>query len=937
MQNLPARARPGCESAIKKPIAGSWPLTSLIAKKGEEMAKKNKSQEMAQSIIGALKDGTAPWTKPWTPDNSAVPHNPVTGTRYRGVNFLYLSMQGKPDPRWVTFNQARKKGWQVKRGSKGTTVQFWQFEKDKKTVDDEGKTVTQRVKLERPLLRHYYVFNGSDIEGMPELTVDPKINNEWERHDRAENILRKSGAEIEHISGDRAAYYPVQDNIQLPKKGQFDTPDKYYATALHELGHWTGHKSRLDRDLMNVFGSQDYAREELRAEIASYMLGMQLGIGHDPGQHLSYLDSWITYLEDHPTEIFKACTDAEKIQTFIMDLELEHKQEQEATMERENPYYIVTDDSLTGLSPDGQLNRDIRADDLVRFDDPASALQAALQAKQTHREQLEGTEVFVYQVLPPDDLQEKPVLVTGTPQKMKAMWDKNIGGEFPENILSDEVRAMPGMPESQVNKLTGRRFISFFAGQEMDAAGNINLELQQALQRGTTIGVLRFENALEKSLAEKSKINMQELNSAGIDGIIFTEDGKPVVALATDKKQLHKGMYQAVKGLEKTFLNVPYEDKDRAKELGALWSKPAKSWYIPEGLDSTPFARWQHSVTGDNPQQQFADFIRNMGGNLQGELPQMDGKLHRIPEKGAKPGNKNIAYLGYLDGVPAGYVKNFRGGEKKWKMSGVVLTNEDRTRLKKEGLEKKARREKKRQELYNQTAKESEAFTRALPTATGKENYFSDKNLVLSATGAKTDSRGNIILPMKDVAGKQWSHLTLQPNGFKQILKDSRLQGTFALVGAKNLDEIKGDFNLAEGYSTAATIHEATGQSVLITGTGNNLKHVARALRNRHPERNIFILADDDKYLTDQGKMNTGRVQSQEAARAVGGHAIYPDFAGAKTSKERTDFRDMAKMRGKQMVADYIAAQKDLARSGKKIEREQKKEQKEELAAVAER
>ena len=156
------------------------------------MAKKNKSHDMAQSIIDALKDGTAPWIKPWTADNSVVPHNPVTGTRYKGVNFLYLSMQGKPDPRWVTFNQAQKKDWQVKKGSKGTTVQFWQFEKDKKTINDEGKTVTERVKLERPLLRHYYVFNASDIEGMPEMAVDPKINNEWERHDRAENILKTS-------------------------------------------------------------------------------------------------------------------------------------------------------------------------------------------------------------------------------------------------------------------------------------------------------------------------------------------------------------------------------------------------------------------------------------------------------------------------------------------------------------------------------------------------------------------------------------------------------------------------------------------------------------------------------------------------------------------------------------------------------------------------
>ncbi|MCK5229472.1 MAG: hypothetical protein KAR13_04350, partial [Desulfobulbaceae bacterium] len=516
-----------------------------------------------------------------------------------------------------------------------------------------------------------------------ELTVDPKVNNEWERHDRAENILQQSDAKIEHVGGDKAAYYPIQDNIKLPQKGQFDTPDKYYATALHELGHWTGHASRLDRPLSNVFGSQDYAREELRAEIASYMVGMQLGIGHDPGQHLAYVDSWIRDLEDHPTEIFKACSDAEKIQSFVMNFEQEQKQNRN----KEDTMEIVTAEGLTM-----------------------------------------------------------------------------------EEIMGDT-----GSGYQPKNELTGKRyhlsrFVSFYANQELDAAGNINLELQQALRKNTAAGVLRFENAIEKNLAEQSKINMQELNRAGVDGVILTKDGKPFIAIATDKKQLHKGMYQAAKGLEKNYLAVPFADIDQAKQLGALWDKPAKTWYIPEGLDGKPFARWErgHSVTADNPQQQFADFIHGMGGNLQGETPQMDGKLHRIPEIGAKPGNKHIAYVGYLDGVPAGWVKNFRGGETKWKMTGVVLTDDDRARLKKEGQKKKTQREKDRQEIYTQKAKESKKITDKLTPATGKEAYFADKGISIKNPNVKIDPKGNIVVSMRDIFGKQWSHQTLQCNGFKQ-------------------------------------------------------------------------------------------------------------------------------------------------------------------------
>lgn len=892
------------------------------------MAKKNKSQDMAQDIIESLKNGTAPWVKPWAADQNIIPHNPISGTRYKGVNSIYLTMQGKPDPRWVTFNQAQKKGWQVKKGTKGTTVQFWQFEKDKKTKDESGKIVTEKVKLERPLLRHYYVFNASEIDGVPELEKDPKVNNEWERQERAERILTESGAKIDHSAGNKACYYPSRDNIEMPLKEQFDQGDKYYATALHELGHWTGHSSRLDRPLSNVFGSEDYAKEELRAEIASWMVGMQLGVGHDPGQHLAYVDSWITNLEDHPTEIFKACADAEKIQSFVMAFELEQKMEQEETITQEKPHYIITDDSLVGLAQNGEFTLDIYKDDPAQFDDPKTALQAALKAKKENAERLDGTEVYVYRVDTPDDIQRDPSIVTGSKSRMQAMWKKNIGGEFPENILDDEVRSLPGMPESQTNKQTGKRFISYFSGKEIDSAGNINLELQQAMQRGTTIGVLRFENALEKNISEESTINIRELSNDGFDGVILTKNGKHLTAITTDEHRLHKGMFQAAKGQEKIFLTVPFAEKDQAKKHGALWNARAKSWFIPEGLDPKPFEKWKtgHSTTADNPQDQFANFIREMGGNLNGKLPHMDGKLHRIPEIGGKPGNKNISYVGHLDGVPAGYVKNFRGGEKNWKMSGVALTDSDRVRLSKEGQEKKAIREKERLEVYMKKAEESQAITDKLSPATGEEDYFKNKGIQVSDPSVKTDTKGNIVIPLRDVSGKQWSHQKLQTNGFKQIFKDSRLMGNFAIIGAKSLGDIKGDYTLVEGYSTGATINEVTGQPVIVCTSSNNLKHVATALHKHNPTKDIYILADDDRYLADQGKPNSGQLKAKEAAQAVGGAVISPHFEKLKKfDKEHTDFHDMARVHGKELLKKHLLAQKSLAQTAKKKQLEELK------------
>ena len=799
-----------------------------------ELQKENKFQKISQSIIEALKNGTAPWIKPWNPDQSVVPHNPVTGTRYKGVNFLYLTLQGKSDPRWVTFLQAQKNGWQVKHGSKGTIVQYWQFEKDKKTTNEQGESVTEKVKLSRPLLRHYYVFNADDIEGIPELASDPKLNNEWERHERAENILQQSGAKIDHLKGNKALYHPRTDSIILPERGQFDAPDRYYATALHELGHWTGHESRLKRNLSNVFGSRDYAREELRAEIASYMIGMQLGVGHDPGQHLAYVDSWVRDLEDHPTEIFRACADAEKIQSYVMAFD--------------------------------QVKEKSREDSMVVESD---------------------------------------------------------------NSLKDEVRAMPDRSTDPVNHLAGKRFISFFARKEIDSAGTINLELPQTLQRGNTVGVLRFENALEKSLSEKSEIDMGELAKTGIDGVVFTKNGKPFAAIATNKKQLYPGMYQAAKGVEKQYLNVPFEEKDNAKQLGALWDKFKKSWYIPEGLNKKPFHKWQQgqSVIADNPPQQFAEFIKEMGGDLQGNIPVMDGKIHRIPEIEAKPGNKNIAYVGYLDGVPAGYVKNFRGEERRWKMAGAVLTDDDRARLGKEAQEKKTRREKERQEMHVKKSMESQEITNKLAPATGMEAYFTGKGINIQNPGVKIDAKDNIVVPLVDIDGQQWSHQILQHNGFKQIFKDSRLQGTFAMVGAQSIQDLKGDILIAEGYSTAATIHEATGKPVIASTSSNNLKHVAAALHSRYPTKSIYIMADDDRYLINQGKINAGMVKAMEAAEAVSGHVISPDFDDAKMDKSKTDFNDMARIRGKETVKKHIQAKLELAQSGKKLEKHKNCEQ----------
>jgi hypothetical protein len=182
------------------------------------------------------------------------------------------------------------------------------------------------------------VFNATQIDGMPAREECPQ--QEWDANERAETILANSGASITHDQMDRAFYRPVSDSIHLPPKNQFDTPEKYYATALHELGHWTGHPDRLDRDLAHPFGSEGYAKEELRAEIASMMVGLETGVGHDPSQHAAYVGGWVKALKDDPKEIMRAAADAEKIRDFVMDFE--QKKEQTQTQEPIEETYHIT-------------------------------------------------------------------------------------------------------------------------------------------------------------------------------------------------------------------------------------------------------------------------------------------------------------------------------------------------------------------------------------------------------------------------------------------------------------------------------------------------------------------------------------------------------------------------------------------------------------------
>ena len=296
------------------------------------MAKQQESadeyhKQFADSIITALKEGTAPWQKPWI---WHAPSNFSSGRDYRGGNAVYLAMValalGYRDPRWGSFLQIQKAGGRVRKGESGSPIWYWQYSWLKLARDDRGNPVLDargrpRLKrVDRPFEKLNYVFNVEQTEGL-RLRPLPAAPPKWRGHRRAEALIRNSGIRVDHIAGDDAHYELSTDRVVLPERKQFRSPAAYTHTALHELGHATGHSSRLKRlTLVDYapFGSEAYAREELRAEIAAMMTGAQLGIGHEPQHGNAYVDSWIQVLENHPEEIYDASGDAQRISSWLM-------------------------------------------------------------------------------------------------------------------------------------------------------------------------------------------------------------------------------------------------------------------------------------------------------------------------------------------------------------------------------------------------------------------------------------------------------------------------------------------------------------------------------------------------------------------------------------------------------------------------------------------
>lgn len=278
--------------------------------------------EVTARIVAELEAGRVPWRRPWAIIAAdGEPHNLVSGKPYRGWNFWSLLLEaeqrGYASSAWLTFKQALDKGGSVRKGEKGTRILFWKASKYKAKDGETGEETTRRGLL----LRYYTVFNVAQCDGLELPTRAPRP--EVPPLDAGEAILNgyaPRGPRIEY-GGNVACYRPVADAVSLPRREQFKSPAAFYATAFHELGHSTGHHTRLDRDgIQNVapFGSPTYSKEELVAEFCSAFLLAVAGIPNELENSAAYLRGWLDALQNDKRLLIHGAAQAHHAADYVL-------------------------------------------------------------------------------------------------------------------------------------------------------------------------------------------------------------------------------------------------------------------------------------------------------------------------------------------------------------------------------------------------------------------------------------------------------------------------------------------------------------------------------------------------------------------------------------------------------------------------------------------
>lgn len=546
-------------------------------------------EEMINSFIDCLKKDTIPWHRGWS---SERPFNAVTNTEYHGANALWLTYNQQAqlykDPRWCTFKQAQSKGWKIKQGSKGTKIEFWSLydtEEKRKLTRTEAKQLTDELTAEeftnrvKPVSNTYTVFNGEQIEGIPLYEIRKNVLHLDEFLSGRNKLIENMKVGFKE-GGNEAFYSMAEDMIVLPKINQFDNEFEYITTFFHEAGHATGHVSRFNREMPSARGTDIYAREELRAEIASAFAAQTFGIDYTQNKymenHEAYIQDYINVLENKPNELFAAIKDAEKISDYLIEkgefgLEKETEMSRDASFMKKMDTYVALHRNYLEELPQSKLPIVINGYGGPGAGKSTACLEitAALKKEgynaeyvqeyakelvyEKDMEMLDGSPEHQYEILKEqtrrmDRLYDQvDFIVTDSPVMLNIIYNKQLTTEY----------------ESLVNELQGE-YINYSFFMERDASnfeeeGRIH-NLTESIEKDNEI-----KDMLQKNEIKYKTYNHENVNEIVNDAIDFYEkinEGK-----SNEKEVVRDAENIQLTGAEAARFRMAMKGQERALDM----------------------------------------------------------------------------------------------------------------------------------------------------------------------------------------------------------------------------------------------------------------------------------------------------------------------------------------------------------------------------------
>lgn len=946
---------------------------------------------LSKQIAEQIMRGTASFLTAHENERIDLPYNPVTRKNYTAANNMVLSAKGYTDSRWLTYDQAVEQGYQVKKGEKATEIAYYHY------IDYNTKE-----KLDKPKIQTVKLFNAQQLTGIEKMAS--RTSSKEEALAKVQSIFENSQVKIVNNQKDKVFYRTKDDTIYMPPKEAYKDELAYSSAAIHELCRWAGNgEDRLNYETV-PFGTEAFARQKLRAEIATYMLCKEMGIPFEP-QGQQFADQWAKTIEEHPFEILNAAKDAEKMKGFIMEFDktLEKAQEleqgQEVQQEKTFEDYGITFYNNNGNQNALLKNTDkLKQEILNRFSqtvDPSVA-DYFMENMKIYRMDNKNFE-FSYKINASDPNSEKFEKLSDPAKDQLDLLDQNL--HFIMENLSSDFREMadkilvpskqnfnkaehapaeqvqqaeqtqtPEQQEKQQQpKKEWKEMIKLSVPyDEKDEAKKLGAKWSAKQETWYVLdgadlqpfyNWLPKEKKVELIMASRDYLNVprEEKDEAKALGAKwdrfqkswYVEKGtdlepfakwtgqtpkeeQAVSQTAEQPKQEHsaeqtqehteKQEVTAAPKLaeDKTFLAVPFDEKNAAKKLGAKWDKDNKSWYVEKGADLNQFKDWlvdENTVVpakqeAVSPEIEFAEHCRANG--LDVDAPIMDGQIHRVPLIG-KPQGKDGAYCAYLDGVPAGWSQNYVTGEKnKFISSGMQLTEEEKAKQRAEHAQKLQEREAKRQIGYDNAAKRAEKIYKEAKEVTAQNIYSEDSYLgkkgVLPHV-AKQNDYGQLVIPLHNIEGEIRGVQFINQDGTKHFLTGIEKKGNFTLLDdeAKDVSKVL----VCEGFATGASLHEATKLPVAVAFDAGNIESVSKALAEKYKGIEITICADNDQYRDN----NVGLEKAKNAALAVGAKLAVPQFSKEEQAQKLTDFNDLHKAEGLEAVSRQVSQAKKLTQN----------------------